>query len=329
MIKKQYRIKVLKWGLLLVLLTSVGCSQNSFQSSALDNVNKSLNTPGTIKSCEAPVSKYKLNTEIVALRVTSRNRVTFGFDIAKGLFDFFKISFKAISGEFSLVMDIRDSLDEKRQLAHGRGASKMSKREFRFNFGFKEFGVGFENFSERTPLAELTRRSLEKALNDITEDFKEKAEPWSTSVQDVIENAEYNEVIISAGKGSNLKKGDVLAFYNTEQRWSGIPCESDYIFTRRTSKEPIAYGTVLLIRNSAAQLELKMVEGVKESIKIGAEGVVHQLNEEGRELRQAITISNIRDFDLDFDNEKINLSPHLIKQISGIAADKGFVIYRE
>jgi len=316
----------------LALIILVGCSANEFAPFADDGGRSQNSIPGSTASCEIPKSKYQINTDIVSLKIKSTNNIIFGFDALKGWFKFFKASFKTKSGELRLEMNINDSINETKMLAHGSGAAEMSKREFSFEFGVDGFGLGFERFSE-TPLGELTYRGLDNALSDLKDDLLSKTVPWSTVVQAVIEEPDHTEVIISSGIASNLRVGDSLAFYNIEQAWSGEPCNSKFLMSRRTSQEPIAIGTVLYVANHATQVKIQVVGDAADKIAVGAEGVVHLLSEddqsEDRELRQAITISNIASAELKFENETIDISPFLVKQIRGIAADKGFVIYSE
>lgn len=318
---------------LFLSLTLVGCGPSAGYQSALVQVNKGEAVPpvgGNEKpeptECEAPQTMYQLDTKMLAFEITSQNQFKFGFDIAKGWFEFFKTNFKAITGRLNLEMTLVDALDPNKEIAHGKGESKMSKREFSFNFGIKEFGISFEHFS-KTPVAKLTEKGLGQGLGQLKKNFDGKAEEWSAVVRGVVNNS--NDVIVSAGTTSNLKRGDVLAFYNIKHEWIGVPCQSDYLFRRRTTDEPIAYGEVIDILNHAAQVRLDSSEGL---VEFGAKAVVHELTDSKRRLFQPLMIASVEGGELKIDDEdesQVDITPYLEMQISRMAASKGFVIHKK
>jgi len=306
-------------------LIITGCSGNEFKSTQVkDQIQNSLDT--IQESCEAPNSKYNLNTDIVSLQIESKNNINFGFDLL-GIIRLFKTSFITKKGIFNLEMSVTDSLNEAKLLATGSGSSVMRQNEFSFSFNIDQFGISFENFSQ-TPLAELTKRGLSSTLDDLKSDFDQNTESWSSVVKAVIEDELYTDIIVASGKASNLKVGDLLSFYNVEHIWSGKPCESEYIFSRRLSEEPSAIGEVILTRNHAAQIRVRSKsDEASSTVNVGDEVKSYSLLDETRPLKQSITISKIERSILEFENKNFDLTPYLIKQIKSLAADRGFVVY--
>lgn len=83
------------------------------------------------------------------------------------------------------------------------------------------------------------------------------------------------------------------------------------------------------IRNHSAQVRIQSsLNGSEEKLKKGAEAIVNTLTDSNRKIRQALVISKIENADLKFENNSFDLAPYLSKQILGLAADRGFVIYQ-
>ena len=313
----------------LISTSLIGCELNEFNSA--DSLNGQLDGPIVDQqACEAPVSKYQLNTEIVSLEIESRRRGLFGF--AKNLLRAFGLNFDIKRQSLRLEMNINDSINNNKFLAHGSGSALKKDSNFDFRFDFGQLSGGFTSFSS-TPLAELTSEGLNSTLNDLVIDFQNNSEEWSTTVNDVIEMENSStEILINSGAASNLKPGDVLAFYNRIHRWDGTPCNSNYRGAIRTSREPIAFGTVSVVKNHTAQLSIEAAEGTVEKIELGAEGIVHKLNNgrNRRSLRQSIRINTIKNSNLEFEESKrLDIAAYMKRQIRGLAADKGFVIYND
>lgn len=330
-----------------VLALASGCADTSFQS-ALEKVNQGKlveppdagggdtgggdtgggDKPDPVPACEVPATHYQLKAQVVSLEITSKNRGSFGFDVLKGWFKFFKTKFSAIKGRLDLAVDIVDSVSPETIIANGQGISKMSKREFSFEFGIKDYGINYEHFS-KTPLAKLTKLGLRNALADMHKKFVNTSEEWSSIVRYVEHKDSGSKVIIAAGTSSNLKIGDRLSFYNIEHRWVGEPCESEHLFAQRTTKRPLATGVVIQLDNHAAAIELDSRNEGSREITLGAEAVVEQLTDTNRNLYRPLEIVSVEGGEWKVENEDpVDFTPYLITQINAEAAKFDFVIQR-
>lgn len=329
--------------LMLLVFSLIGCG-DEFRTAPIDLVDQgktalppkggvgdrddddSADGDQDINVCEAPRTMYELDTKMLAFEITSKNNLTFGFNLGRWL-RFFKTRISVVSGRLDLVMDIKDAIDPDKRLANGEGSAKMSKREFSFELGIQNIGIDFGHYS-RTPIAKLTEKGLRSALGKLRRRLNNTSEEWTSVVQYVERNDSKDEVIISAGSASNLKLGDELAFYNVVHKWSGKPCESDYLMAKRTTGEPLTVGKVTQLRNHSALIELDSEFEKNHLIRIGSEAVVFNLANENRKLYQPLQIDKIVGGVLSVDDgSEVDITPFLQKQIGNLSAQYNFVVF--
>ncbi|GEM_PF-1005138 len=100
--------------------------------------------------------------------------------------------------------------------------SKQTKTRVRFGLNFGSFSVGPSAYYQ-TPLAQVTKNALAKALDLLGADLKK--EEWYTRV---LANHDSHLVVVG-GADVNLEVGDQLLVYNEEYYWEGEPCNSRYL----------------------------------------------------------------------------------------------------
>lgn len=100
--------------------------------------------------------------------------------------------------------------------------SKQTKTRVKFGLNFGSFSVGPSAYYQ-TPLAQVTKNALAKALDLLGADLKK--EEWYTRV---LANHDSHLVVVG-GADVNLEVGDQLLVYNEEYYWEGEPCNSRYL----------------------------------------------------------------------------------------------------
>lgn len=107
-------------------------------------------------------------------------------------------------------------------MASANVTSKQTKTKVSFGLNFGSFTLGPSAYYQ-TPLASVTKKALQKAVDDISATLK--TEEWYTRV---MANHDTHLVVVG-GLDVNLEEGDQLLVYNEDYYWDGEPCDSNYL----------------------------------------------------------------------------------------------------
>ncbi len=106
---------------------------------------------------------------------------------------------------------------------------------FKLNFGLFSGGP---SYYYKTPMATVTRKALDGAVNSLKEQLK--AQEWFSRVLDYSESdSENGMVTIIGGTNVGMKIGDQLAVYNEITYWQGEPCNSPILYDGGVLGKPI------------------------------------------------------------------------------------------
>jgi hypothetical protein len=88
----------------------------------------------------------------------------------------------------------------------GEATSKHTKTKIGAEINFEDFHIDPELFFE-TPLAQVSRKGLNKALDNLNKELNEDDE-WQARVFDVVQRSGRTYVVINAGEKADVKCGD-------------------------------------------------------------------------------------------------------------------------
>ena len=170
--------------------------------------------------------QIKLSGAIQSFEFKSKSGFEFGFKdgIAIGNGSLKSGKLNLVKSQLTLDLKALDYLEEGAVLGAGMGVADQNKTEIGFGIDFGLFDLSLKHYFE-SPLASVTRRALQKALNDTIERVDE--EPW---VSRVFGGDLDNEIIIRGGRRAGVKEGDIFKIYNVRDYWSdpSKPCRSKY-----------------------------------------------------------------------------------------------------
>ncbi len=306
--------------IMLVVVVS-GCSEQQFSKSALmASVDQNRPLSYSRAQCEVPTSNYELSTNVISYELVDKFHVSFGFDLIKKFFRAFGANIELESGQMAMQMDLGDSLNPSTPLANALGGAKMRKFSFGASVDLVQAAASFDYYY-KTPLSELTRNSLRNTLQVVNQQLSKTQGVWSTTV---VARASDQDMIIPVGTVAGLQAGDQFNIYNVQHVWTGSPCESQYIMSRKTTANAVAVGLVVDLRPGAADLQI--ISGDGSLIEQGArvEPLVLQ-NSHG--LARSIHIASVTSGKLDVDGKsEIDVVTYLKSEINSVVREFGFYI---
>jgi len=185
-------------------------------------------------------------------------------------------SFKMQKYELEVILNALAPI-KKTLLASVSQRNTKTDSEIGFQIQFGSFAVGPSYFSQ-TPMAKVTRKNLEGAVNSLKEELKK--EEWFTRVLDFNEG-DNNLVAIIGGSDTGVRKGDQLAIYTETTFWKGEPCNSELAFEGGISGSPVA---IIEIEDVSAEVSSGHVTQLFQDFNpkniVGAKVKVHKLKED-------------------------------------------------
>lgn len=138
--------------------------------------------------------------------------------------------------------------------------AKQTKTSVNLSVNLGMFSLG-PSFYYSTPLANVTKNGLTKAVTALKADLDGKEE-WSTRV---LANHD-TQLTVVGGTNVGLEIGDQLAVYNEIYYWDGEPCNSTY--RGGAAKDPVA---IIEVEAVGDEISVgKMVKQTDENAVIGA-----------------------------------------------------------
>lgn len=201
--------------------------QKSFRPMAQQEVSEDI-------KCLLNVPQVKLSGAIHSFEFKSKSGLEFGLPPGTSIGRLKSGKINLVKSQLSLDLKASGYMD-RALLGGGIGIADQNKTEIGFGIDFGAFSLSLRNYFE-SPLANVTRRALQRALDHTTEDLDR--EPW---VSRVIGSHDI-ELVIRGGYRAGVQKGDRFEIYNVYNRWqdSSKPCRSNYLGWRPRSEEPIA-----------------------------------------------------------------------------------------
>lgn len=312
----------MRYALGLGIILLMGCSGSGYQSQLY-----AVNT-GVIKKadarpvCEVQAAEYLLDAQMVDFEITSNTGISFGLSLLSGLFHAFDLNFKMASGRLDLSMSLYDPMRADAPLYSATGKSSIKGLNFNFDANVYLFNFGISSFYE-TPLSTLTTQGLENNLAALNKSISNLQEPWNTQVVAVDDPASF---VIPMGSFANVKVGDEFAIYNVEHIWSGLPCASDHLLTKKVSQPVIA--RAVQVENSASLLKVMVPDLDAPVIIQGARVEISQLTDPKRQLSRSVQIRNVLGAEMTFsDTRKADLTPYMKTLLNSSIVKYGYTLF--
>lgn len=318
--------KSIRFATILASAAVMGCTKLSPSQVALEQTGQGkIVKTSSRPACEIQPTQYILDTKMVAFDVTTSGGLHAGFDLISGFLKLLSIDFKAASGRMLIGMSLQDSVSPKTELVNVMGSGRSVDFGAGLNIGFSQIGAGF-SFNHKTPLTSLIEASLNDTYTALYYQMYDRQEAWNTQV--VAVPSKY-EAVIPVGTYANLQVGDQFAVYNVQHLWSGSPCESDHLMTKKTTSKPAAIGTVTQVVNNAALLALKFPDmETAQEVEQGARVEIAKLPGKDRWLYRLIQVRNVGGAQIAYENsQKVDVSDSLKDHIKALARNYGFLVY--
>lgn len=283
------------------LIFSLGCSElrsrNAFtQLQEVDRGEKSIEE---LKKpyCQMDYADYELDARVYAFEIFDKRKIGFGFNLLSGIFRAFGLSMETERGEMKMNMWLFETLKPSMVVSGADGRGKFKGKDFRANLNLVRLGVDYGYFKQ-TPLHRLTEKTVKDALNNIRDDIDYNRIDWSTKV---VRLPEKDQIIIPSGGVAGLRVGDQLEIYNMEYEWEGLPCTSELLMGRPTTRDPIVVAEIIHIETNASLLEV-VSRNHDIPVELGSMVKAHHLplerKEKERHLRSSVRVRNVLSEDL-------------------------------
>jgi hypothetical protein len=313
---------------MVVSATLLGCAKLSPSQMALEqaSLGGKIEQVSSRPTCEVQPTEYILDSKMIAFDVTTSGGLHAGFDLVSGFLKLLSLDFKASSGRMVIGMSLQDSISPKTELVNVMGSGRSVDFGAGVNIGFSQIGAGF-SYDQKTPLTSLIESSLNDTFSALFYQVAARQQAWNTQVVAVPTR---NEAVIPIGTYGNVQLGDQFAIYNIQHVWSGVPCESEHLMTRKTTSKPAAIGTVTQVVNNAALLTLAWTTDLAtaQMLEQGARVEISKLPGRDRWLYRMIQIRNVGGAEIAYENaKKVDVSGSLRDHIKALARTYGFLVY--
>jgi hypothetical protein len=308
------------------LVACSGFEQAVQTQSALDRVNTGVKLDQSGRPiCEVDYDEYELEGHVLGFEVHGERGVSLGFNLG-GPLKFGGLSFKTIRGVMDMTLSLSETLRSQSFVAHGMGRGEMKKDQFSFELKIDQWSIGYDYF-KRTPMAELSARTVRSALANLQSEFSKTQSPWMTKIA----YASDGSAIVPVGRISGLQMGDRFRIHNVDYVWADAskPCESDLLMAVQTTQDPIAIGEVVQVEANASLLRLANVD-VDEPLRIGARVMVDQLAGTPEQVRQrqlfrSARVKAVRSEPIVLtENQTVNIKEPVAEQIKALMSGHGF-----
>lgn len=312
----------------ILLSVTLGCTQdNAFE--ALKQVNKAKGKVDEIDRtfskpiCELEAATYELKTQVIGFEVKSNTGLEMGFDLLKGFFRLMGLSFKAETGELKLAINLKQSLNPQYDLANVIGESKLSRRDFSFNFNIQQIAAGITHYYE-TPLSDLAQKGLESGLSKMDKAIAGLENPWSTNI---VALPDEGHAVVPVGSFAGLQVGDTFDVYNIKHVWDGAPCESEYLLEMKSPAQAVAVAEVIQVEANAALLRLELTDAAP-PVEEGAKLEVRKLLGAKRlPLKRQVRLHPVEGGRLQFEQGiSFNINEYMDQQIRAVVHEHNFMV---
>jgi len=177
---------------------------------------------GADESCLIDKPQLKVSGEILGMELESTSGANLNFflpflPIGGGGFNY-----KVAKTRMTAVFDARDSA-ERRVMAAATVSETQKESQSGFNLSFQELAKFGFDYYKKTPLSSVTQKVLDKGIAQIDKQTKDLE--WEAPVV----YSQRKIVGINAGIDAGIKVKDEFSVQNMIHRWSGVPCQSQYL----------------------------------------------------------------------------------------------------
>jgi hypothetical protein len=201
-------------------------------------VTESQNVP----DCVVDIPQYYLEGAAPSFEFVAGGGIRFGYDFTSG-----DLAGARLEGavhvdlaQLHVNLEGRDYLS-RTFIAGGEANGNHTKTKIDATLDLDNLIINPELYKE-TPIGKVSRKGLEKALDDLSGEVNERDE-WSARVYQASYSPNgYLYVTINAGSKAGIEEGDKFAIYNLDHLWEdeNKPCNSRYLGNVTNPGYPVA-----------------------------------------------------------------------------------------
>jgi hypothetical protein len=216
-------------------------------------------------ACEVDFADYEIDSHLLAFEIYTGGNISIGYNLLSGFLKAIGLNFSMKSGKMIMSMHAEETLRPNASLADVMGEANSVETNLSLNINALQLG-GEIGYFYKTPLAKLTEKTIKSAMGNLRNDLSKIETAWRSKI--VWQNGGY-EFIIPAGKVAGIRVGDQFAIYDIDYIWMDKPCESELLFARKTTDNPLKVLEVVQLEKHSALMRVKQ-SFTDEEISIGA-----------------------------------------------------------
>ncbi|MCC6277003.1 MAG: hypothetical protein IT289_03695, partial [Oligoflexia bacterium] len=194
------------------------------------------------------------------------------------------LNIKVSQSQMDLIMFGSDPLNQV-LLASSQVGANQTNTNIGVNIDFNQFKVDPTLYFD-TPLAAVSDNAIKKVVKDLGKSMGSL--PW---IGRVIKKIDDRTLLVNAGSLSGLQAGDEFEIYHVDHFWTGQPCQSAYLGSRREPAQPVA---TIKISQVGSITSVGLLNIPKQGIiKRGSEVVIKKLVGEKRNLKKKVRLGVI------------------------------------